>query len=95
MISENRAGEESAAKARNLIGLAKPRKEPSRCGEMDLAANVWMRRSSDGGIGGVKIKGSDGCCDGLDCVIKNGRKPNKNAERHIAVMNILFAARRE
>ena len=65
MISENRAGEESAAKARNTIGFAKPRKELGKRGEMNVAANVWMRRSSESGIGGARIKVSDGCCDGF------------------------------
>ena len=62
---ENRAGEESAAKARNTIGFVKPRKERGGRGKMNLAVNVWMRRSSEGGIGEAKIKGSDGCGDGF------------------------------
>ena len=65
LISENRAGEESAAKARNLIGFTKPSKEPGRHVEMNVAANVWMRRPSEGDIGGAKIKVSDGCCEGF------------------------------
>ena len=65
LMGENRAGEESAAKSRNTIGFTKPSKEPGRCREMNVAVNVWMRHSSEGGIGGAKIKVSDGCCDGF------------------------------